>query len=57
MIILDLLTTLVIVAVIGVLIIGLLAPVESLGWWAGWSGAPPPGLAPPSRPARWRRDG
>jgi hypothetical protein len=46
-IILDLLTTLVIVTVIGVLVIGLLAPVESLGWWAGWSGEPPPGLEPP----------
>ena len=34
----DLLTTLVVVGLLGVLLIGLLAPLESLGWWAGWSG-------------------
>jgi hypothetical protein len=32
---LDLLSTLLLVALIGVLIIGLLSPVESLRWWAG----------------------
>jgi hypothetical protein len=32
---LDLFTTLLLVAVIGVLIIGLLSPIESLRWWAG----------------------
>jgi len=36
--ILDLLLTLIGVALVGVLVIGLLAPVESLRWWAGFSG-------------------
>ena len=36
--ILDLLFTLIGVALVGVLVIGLLAPVESLRWWAGFSG-------------------
>jgi hypothetical protein len=36
--ILDLLFTLIGVALVGVLLIGLLAPVESLRWWAGFSG-------------------
>lgn len=35
--ILSLLVTLLVAALVGVLIIGLLAPVESLQWWAGWS--------------------
>jgi hypothetical protein len=35
--ILDLVTTLVLVALVGVLIIGLLSPIESLRWWAGAS--------------------
>src|SRR5260221_14292699 len=48
----DLITTLLVVAVVGLLLIGLLAPMESLGWWAGWSGEshlPPPetGVAQP----------
>jgi hypothetical protein len=33
--ILELLITLIVVALVGVLQIGLLAPVESLAWWAG----------------------
>jgi hypothetical protein len=40
-VILDLVTTLLLVALIGVLIIGMLAPLESLRWWAGWSGDEP----------------
>ncbi|HEY1294783.1 MAG TPA: hypothetical protein VGJ60_17020 [Chloroflexota bacterium] len=36
--ILDLLFTLIGVALLGVLVIGLLAPVESLRWWSGFSG-------------------
>ena len=36
--ILDLLFTLIGVALVGVFIIGLLAPVESLRWWSGFSG-------------------
>jgi hypothetical protein len=32
---LDLLSTLLLVALVGVLLIGLLAPIESLRWWAG----------------------
>jgi hypothetical protein len=35
--ILELLLTLLIVALIGLIAIGLLAPMESLSWWAGWS--------------------
>jgi hypothetical protein len=46
--IVDLLTTLFVIALIAVLAIGLLAPVESLRWWAGWSGEEP---APPEAPA------
>src|SRR5215471_17145106 len=38
--ILDLLITLVVVAVLAVLFIGLLSPVESLAWWAGANDAP-----------------
>jgi hypothetical protein len=38
--IVDLLTTLLLVAVLGLATMGLLAPLESLRWWAGWSGAP-----------------
>ena len=36
--ILDLVSTLLVVGVLGVLVIGLLAPIETLQWWAGWSG-------------------
>jgi hypothetical protein len=34
----DLVTTLLVVAAVGLLLNGLLAPIESLAWWAGWSG-------------------
>jgi hypothetical protein len=36
-VILSLFFTLLVVALVGVLVIGLLAPIESLQWWAGWS--------------------
>ena len=54
MVIIDLVTTLVVVGALGVLLIGLLAPMESLGWWAGWSGEshlplPEAGVAQPKR--------
>ena len=42
--VLDLISTLVIVAAIALLLLALLAPLESLEWWAGWSG--PPQFAP-----------
>ncbi len=45
--ILDLLFTLIGVALVGVLLIGLMAPVESLRWWAGFSGEEDTPLAPP----------
>jgi hypothetical protein len=44
--ILDLLFTLIGVALVGVLLIGLLAPVESLRWWSGFSGEQDAPLAP-----------
>jgi hypothetical protein len=52
-VIIDLVTTLVVVGALGVLLIGLLAPMESLGWWAGWSGEshlplPEAGVAQPA---------
>jgi hypothetical protein len=36
--ILELVATLLTVALLGVLVIGMLSPIESLRWWAGWSG-------------------
>jgi hypothetical protein len=36
--ILELVGTLLTVALLGVLLIGMLSPIESLQWWAGWSG-------------------
>ncbi|MBV9581083.1 MAG: hypothetical protein JO057_21085 [Chloroflexi bacterium] len=44
--ILDLLFTLIGVALVGVLLIGLLSPVESLHWWSGFSGEADTPLAP-----------
>lgn len=50
------LTTLLAVALLALLIAGALAPLETLGWWAGWygpsrdawrAGAPPEGAPPP----------
>jgi hypothetical protein len=39
-VIVDLLVTLIIIALVGLVVIGLLAPVESLRWWAGWNDDP-----------------
>jgi hypothetical protein len=36
--ILELVGTLLMVALLGVLVIGMLSPIESLHWWSGWSG-------------------
>jgi hypothetical protein len=36
--ILELVGTLLTVALLGVLVIGMLSPIESLQWWSGWSG-------------------
>jgi hypothetical protein len=49
--ILDLLFTLIGVALVGVLLIGLMAPVESLRWWAGFSGEQDAPLASPAEAA------
>ena len=38
--ILSLVTTLVVVALLGLLLVGLLAPLESVRWWAGGSSEP-----------------
>jgi hypothetical protein len=46
----DLVTTLVVVAGTALLLVALLAPLESLDWWAGWSG--PPRFAPITDVAR-----
>jgi len=47
-VILDLVTTLLVVALVGLLVIGFLAPMESLHWWAGGAGDEQPDLTPPA---------
>ncbi len=55
--ILDLLFTLITAALVGVLLIGLLAPVESLRWWAGFSGEEDAPLVPQDDATRSPDDG